>query len=114
LALILKALPPDPMIAPLSVRTVLPTWLARFFAAAIIVLAVSPFTAPFSTFDAAEIASDQVLHAGDAQVKIAQDTTDFVFNPASAIPTALETAFDGAALSNRLDVRPIRVLVLRI
>jgi hypothetical protein len=102
------------MIAPLSIRTVLPTWLARFFAAAIIVLAVSPFTAPFSTFDAAEIARDQVLHAGDAQLKIAQDATDFVFNPASTIPTALETAFDGATLSNRLDVRPIRVVVLRI
>jgi hypothetical protein len=102
------------MIVPLRVRTVLSTRLAGFFAAAIIVLSVSPFTAPFSTFDAAEIASEQVLHAGDAPVKVAQDTTDFDFVPASAVPTALETAFDGAALSNCLDVRPIRVLVLRI
>jgi hypothetical protein len=102
------------MIAQLSLRSVLSTRMARIMAAAIIALAISPFTAPFSTFDLAEIVSQHALHSGDPQLKVTQDTTDCVFTMASAIPVALEASFDGASLSNRIDVRPVRVLVLRI
>ena len=102
------------MIAQLSLRTVLSTRVARLMAAAIIALAVSPFTAPFSTFEAAEIAAGQVLHSDDGQLKVAQDATDCDFVTPSATPLALDRSLDGASLSNRIDVRPVRVLVLRI
>ena len=101
------------MIAQLSLRTVLPTRTSRFLAAAIIALAITPFTAPFSAFDLAEVVSLHV-HSSDAQLKLAKDTTDFVFISTSAIPLLLVASFDGAPLSNRIDVRPVRVLVLRI
>lgn len=101
------------MIAQLSLRTVLPTRTSRFLAAAIIALAFTPFTAPFSAFDLAEVVTLH-LHSGDAQLKLAKDTTDFVCISTSVMPLALVASFDGALLSNRVDVVPVRVLVLRI
>ena len=101
------------MMAQLSLRTVLPTRTSRFLAAAIILLAITPFTAPFSAFDLAEMVSPHV-HSSDAQLKVAKDTTDFVLVSTSPILLALVASFDGASLSNRIDVHPVRVLVLRI
>ena len=97
-----------------SVRRVLATRLAKFLAAAIIVLGISPLTAPFATFDAAEIAWARVLHAGDAQLKVVQDTTDVTFITISTSPLTLHLALDSARLTDRTDIRPIRILVLRI
>jgi len=101
------------MFAQLSLRTVLPTRTSRLLAAVIIALAFTPFTAPFSTFDLAEVVSLHV-HSSDAQLKLAKDTTDFVCISTSVIVLALVASFDVASLLNRVDVRPVRVLVLRI
>ena len=102
------------MIAHLSVRTVLATRLAKFMAAAIVVLAILPFTAPFSSFAAVEIVSEQILHAGASQLKTVQDTTDLAFLTTSALLLMFFFAMDRASMSDRPDVRRIRILVLRI
>jgi hypothetical protein len=113
LAPLLKDRRADPMMAQLSLRTVLPTRTSRLLAAAIILLAITPFTAPFSAFDPAEMVSPHV-HSSDAQLKVAKDATDFVLISTSPISLALVASLDGVPPSNRIDVHPVRVLVLRI
>src|SRR5215510_4342021 len=94
----------------LTVRTVLGTSIAKFLAAAIVVLALVPFTGPFSTFDALEIVSEQVLHSNAVQAKAAQDTTDVLSLPTAACALVLSTAVHSAALADSTDVLPFRVL----
>ena len=98
----------------LRVRTVLVTRLARFAAAVIIVLGISPFTAPFSTFDPAEILSEQVLHAGASQVKAVQDISECLLVSAGTSPLMLDVIVDGLRVADLLSIRPVRVVVLRI
>ena len=98
----------------LTIRTVLGTYVAKFLAAAIVVLALVPFTAPFSTFDALEIVSEQVLHSNAVQTKAVQDMTDVLSLPTAACTLILSTAIHSAALADSTDVLPFRVLVLRI
>ena len=102
------------MTASFSVSSILATRAARWMAAAIIVLGISPFTAPFSTFDAAEIAAEQILHSGDAQLKVVQDATDVACSMSDALPPAFLAVFDPLMVSNPTDVHPVKVLVLRI
>ena len=97
----------------LCLRTVLNTRFARALAAVIIVLAITPFTAPFSSFNPVEIVSEQVLHAGTS-AKAAQDTTDL---DALALGEALFTrpiVLDAVRLSELSVAGPISVVVLRI
>ena len=98
----------------LTVRTVLGTSIAKFLAAAIVVLALVPFTAPFSTFDAVEIASEQVLHSNAVQTKAVQGMTDVLSLPTTACTLMFSTAVHSAAPADSTDVLPFRVLVLRI
>jgi hypothetical protein len=104
----------DSMAGDLTIRTVLDTRAARFLAAAIVVLAVMPFTAPFSTFDAVEIVSEQVLHANAAQTNVVQDMSDVLCPPTAACALMVSIAIQSTALADRTDVLPFRVLVLRI
>ena len=98
----------------LSVRTVLGTYVAKFLAATIVVLTLTPFTAPFSTFDAAEIVSEQVLHSNASPAKTVQDMTDVLSLPPAACALTLSNTIQSAALADCNDVRPFLVLVLRI
>jgi len=98
----------------LSVRTVLGTFAAKFLATVIVVLAIMPFTAPFSTFDAVEIASEQVLHANAVQTKAVQDMTDVLSLPIAVSALILSSAVQSSALADGTDLPPFRVLVLRI
>ena len=98
----------------LSVRTVLGTFAAKFLAALIVVLTLTPFTAPFSTFDAVEIASEQVLHNNASPAKTAPDMTDVLSVPTAACALMLSSAVQSIALADGTDVPPFRVLVLRI
>ena len=104
----------DLMADDLSVRTVLDTSVAKFLAAAIVVLAVVPFTAPFSTFDAVEIAVEQVVHVNAPQAKAVQDLTDVLCLPATACALMLDDTVQAVGFAHSTDVRPFRVLVLRI
>ena len=97
----------------LSVRTVLETPVAKFLAAAIVVLAVMPFTAPFSTFDAVEIVSEHALHANAVQTKAVQDMTDVVHAPTAACALRFDHTILSVGLADSIDVPPFRVLVLR-
>jgi hypothetical protein len=98
----------------LSVRTVLGTYVAKFLAATIVVLALTPFTAPFSTFDAAEIVSEQVLHANALPAKAVQDITDVLTLPPAACGLTPSHTIHSTALAECNDVRPFLVVVLRI
>jgi hypothetical protein len=98
----------------LSVRTVLGTYVAKFLAAAIVVLALVPFTAPFSTFDAVEIVAEQVVHVNAPQTKAVQDLTDALCLPTTACALTLDDTVQAVGLADSTDVRPFRVLVLRI
>ena len=98
----------------LTVRTVLGTSLAKFLAAAIVVLALVPLTAPFATFDAVEIAAEQVVHANAAQTKTVQNMTDTLCLSIDTSTLMLSTAVHSAAPADCRDVLPFRVLVLRI
>jgi hypothetical protein len=98
----------------LSVRTVLGTSIAKVLAATIVVLALVPFTAPFSTFDAVEIVAEQVVHVNAPQTKVVQDLTDVLCLPATACALTLDDTVQAVGLADSTDVRPFRVLVLRI
>jgi hypothetical protein len=98
----------------LSVRTVLGTSIAKVLAATIVVLALVPFTAPFSTFDAVEIVAEQVVHVNAPQTKVVQDLTDVRCLPATACALTLDDTVQAVGLADSTDVRPFRVLVLRI
>ena len=111
---VLDRQPADPMTAYFSVNAILATCAARWMAAAIIVLGISPFTAPFSTFDGAEIAAEQILHSCDAPLKVVQDATDFTCLTSCATPLAFVSAFDPLMRPDITDVFPVKVLVLRI
>lgn len=102
------------MAGDLSVRTVLGTSVAKFLAAAIVVLALVPFTAPFSTFDAVEIVGEQVVHVNAPPIKAIQDLSDVLCVPTTACGLTLNGTVASVALADATDVRPFRVLVLRI
>ena len=102
------------MAGDLSVRTVLGTYVAKLLAAMIVVLALMPFTAPFSTFDAVEIVAEQVLHVNVPQTKAVQDLTDVLCLPATAYALTPHDTVLSVGLADSTDVRPFRVLVLRI
>src|SRR5712671_4102432 len=53
----------------LPISTIRRLFISRCLATALLVLAVSPFTAPFSTFDGADILTLSPMHAGDVKVK---------------------------------------------
>src|SRR5262245_61226780 len=95
-------------------RTVLRTRTAKIFAAAIIVLTILPFTAPFSTFAVAEIASERILHSGAGQLKLLEDTTTVTFISMSALDLTLEASVDSVLPAALIDGQRIRALVLRI
>jgi hypothetical protein len=95
-------------------RIVLRTGIAKFFAAAIIVLALLPFTAPFSTFAVAEIASERNLHSGAAQLKLVEDTTPVSFVSMNAFDVTLGASVDSVLPAALIDGQRIRALVLRI
>jgi hypothetical protein len=97
-----------------SLRTVLGTSVAKFLAAAIVVLALVPFTAPFSTFDAVEIVAEQVVHMNAPQAKAVQGLTDALFLPTTACALTLDGTVQAVGLAVSTDVRPFPVLVLRI
>src|SRR5215475_14365525 len=99
------------MAGDLSVRTVLGTYVAKFLAATIVVLALVPFTAPFSTFDAVEIVAEQVLHVNVPQTKAVQDLTDVLCLPATAC--ALTPSISGARAPDLgTPARPIRSAIV--
>jgi hypothetical protein len=98
----------------LSVRTVLGTSVAKFLAAAIVVLALVPFTAPFSTFDSVEIVAEQAVHLNAPQTKTVQDLTDVLCIPTTACALTLDDTVQAVGLAHSTDGRPFRVLVLRI
>src|SRR5262245_34964879 len=102
------------MAGDLSVRTVLRTYVAKFLAAALVVLTLTPFTAPFSTFDAVEIVSEQVLHSNASPAKTVQDMTDVLPLPTAAHALTLSNTIQGVVPADFTDVRPFLVLVLRI
>jgi hypothetical protein len=73
-----------------------------------------PFTAPFSTFDNVEIVGEQSLHVSAPQAKAAQDLTDLFCLPTTACALTLDDTVQSVGFGDASDVRPFRVIVLRI
>jgi hypothetical protein len=97
-----------------SLRAVHRSRLAKFFAVCLVALSVSPFTAPFSTFDKAEILGETAVYAGHGSAKLVQEATDV-----GAAVVSVPELFTGAVCQLagwvlRIAVRSHRSLVLRI
>ncbi len=87
---------------------------AKFFAALLIALTVSPFTAPFATIDIAELVGGKTFDATAPASKLAQDLTDCSFITASVLPQDIGVSRAVACRFQRTLARPVLVLVLRI
>ena len=88
--------------------------LAKFFATTLVLLAVSPLTAPFSTFDAAEILGETSVHPDAGAAKLVQDAIDLATSVAHLLPALTEVS---SQLIRRVDtpaVQSLSPLVLRI
>jgi|SRR3954469_6515044 hypothetical protein len=59
--------------------------IAKGFAIVLMILAASPLTAPFSTFDAAELLNATAVHADGAKLKIVDDLVDPAFADIDAV-----------------------------
>jgi hypothetical protein len=88
--------------------------LAKFFAASLFVLVVSPLTAPFSTFDLAEILCEPSLHVDAGDVKLIQDVIDLAGIVADISPALIDVRCPTARRTEPPDVQPLSPLVLRI
>ena len=87
----------------LSIVRVRRLLISRFFAAFIVVLAITPFTAPFSSFGVAEFVSEKALHGSSDSGKLADDLTDLAFLVVHALPTL---AADYGSARATICVRP--------
>jgi hypothetical protein len=97
-----------------SVRAFHRTALARFFAACLVILSISPFTAPFSTFDASEMLGETVVHAGHGSAKLVQETSDLGWAAASEPVLFVDGFSQLNGWPPRKDVHSRRSTVLRI
>ena|SRR2546425_6948928 len=69
-----------------SIRSVRRAAVTRLFAAALIVLVASPFTAPFSTCDSAELAGEGSVHVdGSPDCNTSQYVTVSTIGPATIL-----------------------------
>jgi hypothetical protein len=86
--------------------------LVRICAFCLVALAVSPFTAPFSTFDQPIVSPthDESVSAS----KTLQDTTPIAFTSSSSEIASPCITFQAAALSHFVDSARICPLVLRL
>ena|SRR5580765_1063931 len=98
----------------LSIVRVRRLLISRFFAAFIVVLAITPFTAPFSSFGVAEFVGEKSLHGSSDSGKLADDLTDLAFLVVQALPTLAADYGSARATIARPDLRVIQTHVLRI
>lgn len=98
----------------LSIVRVRQLFISRFFAGLIVVLAISPFTAPFSSFGLAELVGEKSLHGSSDFGKLADDLADLALLVVHVLPTlAADDGLTRAAIV-RPDLRAIETHVLRI
>lgn len=91
------------------------TALARFLAAMLVALAISPFTAPFSAVDVAELDGGTPLHLAQASaLKALKDVATLDPFIVAFVPSSFWAAAFRDLLNGHLSIRPILVLVLRI
>ncbi len=103
------------MVPVFSTIVVRRTALARFFAAALIALAASPFTAPFSAVDVAELDGGTPLHLAQASaLKAMKDIATLDPLVVALAPSSSWTAGVVDLLNAHMAVRPVLALVLRI
>jgi len=99
-----------------SVAVVRRTVLAKVFAVCLVALAVTPFTAPFSLFDLADLFGSPSSHGftGDSDKQVKTSTDSLVGVTRSLAPSLTITALDGTAGSCLERHRAAAPLVLRI
>jgi hypothetical protein len=89
--------------------------IAKCFAALLIALTLTPFTAPFSTIDIAEIVGDRPLNSNiKTGPKASPDESDFCALTPSELFAEVFTLFESVRLSHLTDTRHVRSVVLRI
>jgi hypothetical protein len=88
--------------------------LSKICAAVIVVLAASPFTAPFSTRALADLTGEAASHEGFfVNAKIADTTTVDIVTTDLVVFTA-EIVLQSIELTQRTDLRQPRITVLRL
>ena len=86
----------------------------RFFAAALILLIVLPFTAPFASCDFSILTGETAAQGSSFDVKTVKEDTTTPFVASIVIDFALGTIVRGAALASCADVRSLPLTVLRV
>ena len=97
-----------------SLRAFRRTILAKFFAASLIALIVSPITAPFSTISVAELLGETAVHVDHGSAKLVQEVIDLGGLVPAAPVLVLGAVSHPLGWAVRSDVRSHRSLVLRI
>jgi hypothetical protein len=89
--------------------------LSKICAAVIVVLAASPFTAPFSTCALADLTGEAASHEGFfVNSKIADDTTTVDIVTTDLVVFTAEIVLQSIELTQRTDLRQPRITVLRL
>src|SRR5713226_4407218 len=88
--------------------------LTKVFAACLFVLAVSPLTTPFSTFDLAEILGQVSVHADAGAAKLIQDVIDLASIVRYVPPALSDLSGSKTRQCEPPDIQAVRPLVLRI
>lgn len=97
-----------------SLPSVRRTRLAKFFAACLIALATSPFTAPFATCDVADLSGEAPLHGGSLASKTAPDVADTPVGGAAISPDRVGVIVPWGDSAPRTHSRATLRVVLRI
>jgi len=88
--------------------------LAKLFATILVVLAVSPLTAPFSTFDAADMLGETLVHSDGGAGKLVQDAIDLTNIVAHLPPSWTEVSDQPMRRIGTPTIQAAGPLVLRI
>jgi len=90
------------------------TGIARGFAALLVVLTITPFTAPFATLDAAELLTESSHPTFDAAAKPAKQLATAALLPAPLFLAVLQPIAREIAASGPIHLQRLRTIVLRL
>jgi hypothetical protein len=87
----------------------------KFFAAFLVTLSITPFTAPFLAYDPAEVLTETAAQGSvDSSKKPVQESVDFAGLTADPLALSAGQPCHMAGPAARADVQVLRSLVLRI
>jgi hypothetical protein len=90
------------------------TLIARGFAALLVALTITPFTAPFATLDAAELLTESGHATLDSSAKPAKQLATAALLPAPLFVAVLQPLAREIAASGPIHLQRLRTIVLRV